>query len=183
MPRSGVLGSVAGQTNTRGGRGGSGGGATTLVRKITTIAGGLNWADGSASTLLTDGSVGDNSTYERQTGGPPSIVVGLYDLGSARVVTRVRKRHGNTGGNDYPNAVEASNDGTTWVNANTGSAPPGEVSGPTHTWRSEIDLTSITATPYRYWRVVNRDPGDEGGAGDARLGDFRLYIGGVLLVP
>jgi hypothetical protein len=36
-------------------------------------------------------------------------------------------------------------------------------------------------TPYRYWRTVVQDLGVEG-SGEVRIGDFRLYVGGNLVL-
>lgn len=185
MRRAGALSVVAGLTNTRRGRGSAGGGGPQ-VRHIRNLTGtNLNWADGSPGSLLHDNSPGDNTTWYGQTGGSGQsiTVAALYDLGSAQVVTRVRRRRGTANGNSYGGShIEASNDGVNWVNAWTGGVLPGETLGGTFTWEAEEDwATNITTTPYRYWRTVVVDNGGEG-TGETRIGDFRLYVGGNLVL-
>jgi len=119
----------------------------------------------------------------RVTGGAPAsqvIVTAFYDLGSAKTVTRARKRVGwvnGPGANEF--IIEASNDGTTWVNAYTGAPLSADPTTGFFQWIAEKDEASfITANPYRYWRtwvVCNggTDPAE------ARIGDFRLYVAGV----
>lgn len=185
MRRSGALGSTAGLTNVRRGRTNAVAGGGPQIRYVKNLTGtGLNWSAGTPTTNFTDVAPGDNTTYEQQTGTPPAVVAALYDLGSAQTVTRVRKRHGNIGGNNWGPHVEASNDGNNWVDAYTGPLLPLEPAGGSiFVWRNEYDLVNITATPYRYWRVVCRCQGDgEGGTSDSRIGDFRLYVGGNLVL-
>lgn len=182
MRRSGALGSTAGLTNVRRGRANAPvGGGGPEVRRITNETGtNLNWADGVAAPNLYDGSPGDNTTFYQQTSGSSAYVVGLYDLGSAQQVTRVRYRYGTVNGNSWsvPN-MEASNDGENWVNAWIGAPGTAEFGTGTFHWAAEKDIpdANISDTPYRYWRVVIKDTFAEAAA-DARLGDFRLYVGG-----
>lgn len=112
--------------------------------------------------------------------GSPVIVTAMYDLGSAKTVTRARKRIGwvdGPGGVEF--ILEASNDGTNWVNAYTGAPwSIGTASG-FFQWEAEQDLTTdITGTAYRYWRTWVACNGDIDPP-EARIGDFRLYVAGV----
>lgn len=111
--------------------------------------------------------------------GGPVIVTAMYDLGSPQTVTRIRKRIGWVDSSQAEVIIEASNDGSTWVNARTGpDLPSAPVTG-VFQWLTEHDTTAITATPYRYWRTYVIDV--DVVAPDARIGDFRLYVGGVLV--
>ncbi len=153
--------------------------AGNLKRAISTTATtGLNWSAGTTSTAFSDNSPGDNTTYVvGTTGGAVSVSVAMWDLGSAKTVTRFRRTRGTKNGNAWPTVIEGSNDGTTWNDAWTGIPPAGEVGGPSFAWSSEEDFSTVTATPYRYWRTVIQD---SGASAEARIGDFRLYVAGVL---
>lgn len=183
MRRSGALGTTAGLTNVRRGRVNAPvGGGGPIVRRITNTTGtNLNWEDGVSAPNLYDVAPGDNTTFYQQTADSGSCyVVGLYDLGSAQQVTRIRYRYGTVNGNSWtPANVEASNDGVNWVDTWVGAPGTGEIGEGTFQWASEKDISDgyITDTPYRYWRIVIKDTFSEG-APDARLGDFRLYVGG-----
>lgn len=110
------------------------------------------------------------------------VVTAAYDLGTPTVVTRFRRHHGTAWGSGYTPLIEASNDGVTWVDAWTGGPPPLDLGFGTFSWAGEYDFTTVTSTPYRYWRTVVVDQGS--GPGDARIGDFRLYnSGGSLISP
>ncbi|MEQ1761560.1 MAG: hypothetical protein ABL984_00305 [Pyrinomonadaceae bacterium] len=111
----------------------------------------------------------------------PIIVTALYDLGSAMTVTRARKRIGWVNSSTIELTLEGSNDGTTWVNAYTGPPFLGVIPSGAFQWIAEYDSTSVTATPYRYWRTYHVDTDDGAVYPDARIGDFRLYVGGVLV--
>ena len=110
----------------------------------------------------------------------------MYDLGTATVVTRCRYRYGTANGNGRINTteiIEASNDGSTWVTAWTGGSLIVEGGTGTFLWNAERDFSTITTTPYRYWRVGVRDVEAGNGNPDARLSDFRLYTAGGIVVP
>lgn len=107
------------------------------------------------------------------------IVTALIDLGSAQTVDRIKKRIGWVDNSQIELILEASNDGVNWVNAYTG---PPMVSVPgtgSFQWIGCYDVNAnITATPYRYWRTYVIDPSVVPAA-EPRIGDFRLYVGGV----
>lgn len=105
------------------------------------------------------------------------VVTAAWDLGSAQTVTRIRRRFGWINSNAATVYIEGSNDGTTWVNALTGPNPPVNIPTGSFQWENEWDTTQITTTAYRYWRVYNVDSGTPC---DVRIGDFRIYVGGVL---
>lgn len=189
MRRSGALGSLSNTTRTQipGFRTAAAAAPTATVRYVANITGtGLNWTDGTSAPLLVDVAPGDNTTFYQQTAGAAQTawVIGLYDLGTARVVTRVRFEFGTANGNTYigpTTLVEASNDGTTWVNAYTGGPPASDVGTGTFAWAPERDITQITTTAYRYWRVGVQDVNTQGNP-DARLSDFRIYVAGNLVL-
>ena len=169
-------------------RAGSGGANPILVRFVANITGtNLNWANGSAAPNLYDGIIADNTTFYQQTAGAGQTahVIGMYDLGTPTVVTRCRYRYGTANGNNRVNStelIEASNDGSTWVTAWTGGDPFSEIGAGIFQWNAERDFSTITTTPYRYWRVGVRDVFTDGNP-DARLSDFRLYTAGGIVVP
>jgi hypothetical protein len=107
-------------------------------------------------------------------------VTAMYDMGTPTVITRCGRRHGTAWGNSYGLIWEASNDGVNWVNANIGVIGPGESGSGTFTWATCVDDSSITSTPYRYWRTVVRDTGI---GADARISDFRIYTSSGMVVP
>lgn len=152
--------------------------------------------DGAASTLtfasaisgpnLVDVGPGDNTTFYAQAVAinQTAWVAGIYDLKTAQTITRVRWRYGTVNGNNYISAatyIEASNDGVNWVNAYTGGPPATDVGSGVFAWAPERDVNAITATAYRYWRVVVQDVYSLGNS-DARLGDFRLYTAAGLVL-
>jgi hypothetical protein len=190
MRRSSAVGVISDLIRTGIGvrRGGSGGANPILVRFVANITGtNLNWANGSAAPNLYDGSIGENLTFYQQVAGQSQTahLVGMYDLGSAQVITRVRYRYGSVNGNSRINSteiIEASNDGSTWVTAWTGGNPAVEAGTGTFLWNAERDFSTITTTPYRYWRVGVRDIFVDGNP-DARLSDFRVYTARGIVTP
>jgi hypothetical protein len=117
----------------------------------------------------------DTSTYvEDGTGGPIRNVTIIWDLGSASPVTRARfnSYYVSSGGD----ALDASNDGTTWVNAYSAALPAFSPHGGTGSWESR-DTTSITSTSYRYWRLSLLDNNTASHSVVQRCGDFRLFDG------
>lgn len=106
------------------------------------------------------------------------IVTALIDLGSAQTVDRCKKRIGWVDNAQTEFVLEASNDGVNWVNAYTGIPMLSVPKDVDFQWISCYDTTSITATAYRYWRTYVIDPSIVPEA-EPRIGDFRLYVGGV----
>ena len=158
------------------------------VRFVGNLTGtGLTWANGSAAPNLVDVAPGDQTTWVGQTAGAAQTawVAGIYDLGTPQVITRVRYRTGAANGNTYfntaANRIEASTDGVNWVSAWTGGNPSLSVASGSFAWEVESDFTTITSTAYRYWRIIVQDVFVVGNP-DARIGDFRLYTsGGIVL--
>lgn len=145
----------------------------------------LTWANASEATEIDDVGLGDNTTYILASNayeiGKASVAAGFWDLGVPCVVTRARRRIGVADQNVYANVFEASNDGVNWVNAYTGTPYSGDIGAGSLTWAPEFDTTSITTTPYRFWRTVVRDVGSGSADPVAAIGDFRLYVDRVLV--
>lgn len=108
---------------------------------------------------------------------PGLIVTAMIDLGTSQVVTQAKKRIGWVSGSQTEFRLEASNDGTNWVDAYTGTPAIVGNAGP-FAWLACQTTTEITTTAYRYWRTWVRDTSVVPEA-DARIGDFRLWVGGV----
>lgn len=168
-------------------RGVPSGGGGPQVRFATSLvsAAALTWAAGTTTTNLTDNLPGENATWVGLTAGvsQTAYVAGIYDLKTPQVITRCRYRYGTSNGNTYAlsQKVEASTDGVNWVNADTSGLGAGEVAAGVFQWANERDITQITGTAYRYWRVVIQDTYADGNP-DCRLSDFRLYTsGGIVL--
>lgn len=144
------------------------------------VSGGSTSPNASGFTLTTtkfnDVGVADQTTYEsgNAAGGSVSYVYGMWDLDTASTVTQMRATVGYYGAQII--AFDASNNGTTWVNALTNSAAGGITLG-SLAWQN-YNTSSITSTQYRYWRIrVVDDQSDSLTNFSARLSDFRLYNG------
>lgn len=109
-----------------------------------------------------------------------AVVTVLYDLGSAQTVDRARKRIGWVDNNQTEFVIEGSNDGVNWVDAWTGSPTFPPIATGSFQWIGEYDTTDITTTPYRFWRTYVIDPSVTPNP-EPRIGDFRLYVGGVIV--
>lgn len=104
-------------------------------------------------------------------GGGTAAITVMWDMKVACPVTQIRWTSYESVTYASPVWImEASNDGTTWVNALT-STPTPSLSGQWNTFNA----TSVTTTQYRYWRLSTKDTGS--GTSIVRVGDFRLYNG------
>lgn len=154
-----------------------------IVAEGTSIKG---YIDGVLRISVTNSQIGGKGYPGLRIDAPASMsepkvtVTALYDLGSAQRVTRYRLKFGTVNNNTWANAIEASNDGVTWVNAATLTPPQGIGSG-SFFWEGEWDSSGVTSTNYRYWRAVVYDGGTPNG-GEARIADFRLYDSGGALI-
>jgi hypothetical protein len=120
----------------------------------------------------------DTTTYVQSTGAATQYLTIIWDLGSPSTVTSLRYNFYYV---ESPNmTVRASNDGTTWVDPNTGAAPALMDHMGTGSWEYS-SLSNITSTQYRYWRVSLTDS-HSSYTNDCRCGDFRLYNGSTQYV-
>ncbi|RYZ93566.1 MAG: hypothetical protein EOP06_00560 [Proteobacteria bacterium] len=110
--------------------------------------------------LVRDFTVGDTTTWvPSAVGGTISV---LWDLLTPQPMTQIVSRIGYVGGITW--ALEASNNGTTWVDAIDGLTPAFTSHSGSMSYET-IDVTTV-ATPYRYWRLSLQDSGIASNPGD-----------------
>jgi hypothetical protein len=124
--------------------------------------------------LVYDGLAGDTAGYYNSAGTPNQFLTIIWDLGTVSTVGRIRCRFG--GKDSYSFTFQYSDDGTTWVDANTGAIPSYNGNG-TFAWATEFNSTGVVATSHRYWRLVTADRAFGQSSRETRCGDYRLYNG------
>jgi hypothetical protein len=126
-----------------------------------------------------DVGLNDHTTYYEHSDNGVAAVSCIWDLGAPSEVTRVVYSLGYMDSVSLAGGfgIEASNDGSTWVNPITGINPTPGMGGP-FDWY-DIDDMDLDGVFYRFWRVSVRSATNfQPDPMIARVGDFRLFDGG-----